>query len=96
VVLVALVIFCVLAHAARLRHSHRHHPGQPVVGVCMMALAGFNVNTLTLLALVLAIGLVVDDAIIMLETSTATSEGMDPFSAHQGGQRRSGFISDPP
>ena len=28
---------------------------------------GFTINTLTLLALVLAIGLVVDDAIVMLE-----------------------------
>jgi multidrug efflux pump len=33
----------------------------------LMALAGFTINTLTLLALVLAIGLVVDDAIVVLE-----------------------------
>jgi len=33
----------------------------------IMSLFGFSVNTLTLLALVLAIGLVVDDAIVVLE-----------------------------
>ncbi|HLT48635.1 MAG TPA: efflux RND transporter permease subunit [Rubricoccaceae bacterium] len=33
----------------------------------IMALAGFSVNVLTLLALVLAIGIVVDDAIVVLE-----------------------------
>ena len=32
-----------------------------------MSLVGFTINTLTLLALVLAIGLVVDDAIVVLE-----------------------------
>jgi multidrug efflux pump len=32
-----------------------------------MYLAGFTVNVLTLLAMVLAIGLVVDDAIVVLE-----------------------------
>ena len=32
-----------------------------------MYLFGFSINTLTLLAMVLAIGLVVDDAIVVLE-----------------------------
>ena len=48
----------------------------------LMALAGFTINTLTLLALVLAIGLVVDDAIVVLENIYRhIEEGMDPFSA---------------
>jgi hydrophobe/amphiphile efflux-1 (HAE1) family protein len=39
-----------------------------LVGVCMMlALFGFSINLLTLLAMVLAIGLVVDDAIVVVE-----------------------------
>ena len=39
-----------------------------LVGACMFMYAfGFSVNTLTLLAMVLAIGLVVDDAIVVLE-----------------------------
>lgn len=33
----------------------------------LMYILGFTINTLTLLALVLAIGLVVDDAIVVLE-----------------------------
>ena len=41
----------------------------------VMALAGFSINVLTLLALVLAIGLVVDDAIIVLENIYAKVEG---------------------
>lgn len=39
-----------------------------LVGVCFLMLAmGFSINLLTLLAMVLAIGLVVDDAIVVLE-----------------------------
>ena len=39
-----------------------------LIGACMLMYAlGFSVNTLTLLAMVLAIGLVVDDAIVVLE-----------------------------
>ena len=58
----------------------------------LMALAGFTINTLTLLALVLAIGLVVDDAIVMLENIYRhIEEGMDPFSAGIKGAREIGF-----
>ncbi|MEY2618203.1 MAG: hypothetical protein RL522_1205 [Pseudomonadota bacterium] len=58
----------------------------------MMALAGFTINTLTLLALVLAIGLVVDDAIVMLENIFRhIEEGLDPFSAAIKGAREIGF-----
>jgi len=47
----------------------------------MLAL-GFSINLLTLLALVLAIGLVVDDAIIVVENVTRhIEEGMPPFAA---------------
>ncbi|HYE95448.1 MAG TPA: efflux RND transporter permease subunit, partial [Rubricoccaceae bacterium] len=41
----------------------------------IMALAGFSINVLTLLALVLAIGLVVDDAIVVLENIYTKVEG---------------------
>jgi multidrug efflux pump len=57
-----------------------------------MALAGFSINTLTLLALVLAIGLVVDDAIVVLENIYRhIEEGLDPFSASIKGVREVGF-----
>ena len=39
-----------------------------LIGVCSLMLAlGFSINLLTLLAMVLAIGLVVDDAIVVVE-----------------------------
>ncbi len=58
----------------------------------MMALAGFSINTLTLLALVLAIGLVVDDAIVVLENIYRhIEEGMDPFSASIKGAKEVSF-----
>lgn len=57
-----------------------------------MALCGFTVNTLTMLALVLAIGLVVDDAIVVLENIFRHIEnGMAPFHAAIRGAREVGF-----
>ena len=48
----------------------------------MMLMFGFSVNLLTLLALVLAIGLVVDDAIIVVENvNRHLEEGMKPIPA---------------
>jgi multidrug efflux pump len=48
----------------------------------VMLLLGFSINLLTLLALVLAIGLVVDDAIIVVESvSRHLEEGMQPRDA---------------
>jgi multidrug efflux pump len=45
-------------------------------------IVGFSINTLTLLALVLAIGLVVDDAIVMMENIYVKIEkGMRPYEA---------------
>ncbi len=52
----------------------------------LMYLFGFTVNTLSLLAMVLAIGLVVDDAIVMLENIHRHIESGKP--RHQGGDRR--------
>jgi multidrug efflux pump len=57
-----------------------------------MALFGFSINSLTLLALVLAIGLVVDDAIVVLENIYRyIEEGMQPFAAAIKGVREIGF-----
>lgn len=47
-----------------------------------MYLAGFTINILTLLAIVLAIGLVVDDAIVVMENIyTKIEQGMSPLEA---------------
>jgi multidrug efflux pump len=58
----------------------------------LMLIAGFSINTLTLLALVLAIGLVVDDAIVVLENIFRhIEEGMKPVEAAFQGIREIGF-----
>ena len=58
----------------------------------LMDLLGFSINTLTLLAMVLAIGLVVDDAIVMLENIYRhVEEGMAPREAAIKGSRQIGF-----
>ncbi len=41
--------------------------------VFLMMLAGFTINLLTLLAIVLAVGIVVDDAIVVVENVSAAS-----------------------
>lgn len=54
----------------------------------VMYLAGFSINVLTLLGLVLAIGLVVDDAIVVLENIFAKIEdGMNPIEAGLKGSK---------
>ena len=54
----------------------------------VMYLAGFSINVLTLLAIVLAIGLVVDDAIVVLENIYAKIEqGLEPTIAGILGSR---------
>jgi len=52
----------------------------------IMYLADFSINVLTLLGLVLAIGIVVDDAIVVLENIfRKIEEGMDPIQAGEKG-----------
>ncbi len=52
----------------------------------IMYLLGFTINVLTLLGIVLAIGLVVDDAIVVLENIyTKVEEGEDPVNAAKRG-----------
>ena len=92
VLLVALVVFVFLG---TLRASIIPLVTIPVslIGVFgMMALAGFTINTLTLLALVLAIGLVVDDAIVMLENVFRHIEtGLPPLKASLTGSKEVAF-----
>ena len=92
IVLVALVIFIFLR---TLRASIIPIVTIPVslIGTfALMALAGFTINTLTLLALVLAIGLVVDDAIVVLENIYRhIEEGMEPFAAAIKGSKEIAF-----
>lgn len=59
-----------------------------VGAVFLMLLAGFTINLLTLLAIVLAVGLVVDDAIVMVENVERHLHlGKSPFQAAIHGAR---------
>jgi len=60
-----------------------------LIGVCLaMEALGFSINLLTLLAMVLAIGLVVDDAIVVVENvERHLQQGKSPFDAAIVGTR---------
>jgi HAE1 family hydrophobic/amphiphilic exporter-1 len=64
-----------------------------LVGTCAAMYAfGFSINNMTLLALTLSVGFVVDDAIVMLENIVRHVEGgMRPFEAALKGSREIGF-----
>ncbi|MDQ2696992.1 MAG: efflux RND transporter permease subunit [Pseudomonadota bacterium] len=92
---VALVILVIFLFLRSLRATLIPLVTIPVslIGVfAIMYAAGFTVNTLTLLAMVLAIGLVVDDAIVMLENIHRHVEaGMEPIAAALKGSREIAF-----
>jgi multidrug efflux pump len=91
-VLVALVIFVFLRTLRASIIPLITIPVSLIGTFALMALFGFSINTLTLLALVLAIGLVVDDAIVVLENIYRHIEdGMKPFEAAIKGAREIGF-----
>ncbi len=57
-----------------------------------MALLGFSINNVSLLALTLCVGFVVDDAIVMMENIVRYIErGMTPFEAALKGSKEIGF-----
>ncbi len=92
VVLVALVIFVFLRTVRASLIPLVTIPVSLIGAFALMALAGFTINTLTLLALVLAIGLVVDDAIVVLENIYRHIEnGMKPFDAAIKGSKEIAF-----
>ena len=63
-----------------------------VTSFAILAFFGFSINTITLMAFVLAIGLVVDDAIVMLENiSRHIESGMTPFHAALKGSKEMVF-----
>ncbi len=92
IILVAVVIFFFL-HSARASVIPLVTIPVSLIGTfTLMLIAGFSINTLTLLALVLAIGLVVDDAIVVLENIFRhIEEGMKPVEAAFQGIREIGF-----
>ena len=58
----------------------------------VMALLGYSLNNLTLMALTISTGFVIDDAIVMIENITRYIEkGMHPFEAALEGAKQIGF-----
>ena len=92
VLLVVLVIFLFLRSWRATLIPLVTIPVSLVGAFAVMYLLGFTINTLTLLAMVLAIGLVVDDAIVMLENIYRhVEEGMPPMEAAFKGSKEIGF-----
>jgi multidrug efflux pump len=92
VVLVIIVIFGFLRSVRATLIPMVTIPVSLIGAFIFMYAFGFSVNTLTLLAMVLAIGLVVDDAIVMLENIYRHVEkGEPPMEAALKGAKEIGF-----
>ena len=80
--LVVLIIFLFLRNWRTTLIPVLAIPVSLISAFFIMYLAGFTINILTLLAIVLAIGLVVDDAIVVMENIyTKIEQGMSPLEA---------------
>ncbi len=92
VILVMLVVFVFLRRAATTVAAGITVP-LSLAGTCaMMWLAGFSIDNLSLMALAVSVGFVVDDAIVMIENCFRNLEkGMSPLRAAIEGARQIGF-----
>jgi len=92
VALVVMVIFLFLRTAAGTLIPSIAVPLSLVGTFGVMYLAGFSVNNLTLMALTIATGFVVDDAIVMIENiARYIEEGEPPLQAALKGAEQIGF-----
>ncbi len=88
VIIVIVVIFLFLGSFRSVLIPAVTVPLSLVGALFLMLIMGFTINLLTLLAMVLAIGIVVDDAIIVLENvHRHIEEGMSPYDASIRGAR---------
>ncbi|MCL5966003.1 MAG: efflux RND transporter permease subunit [Deltaproteobacteria bacterium] len=86
--IVVVVIFLFLGSVRSVLVPVVAIPVSLVGGVFLMQIFGFTVNLLTLLAIVLSVGLVVDDAIVVVENvERHLREGRTPLDAALGGAR---------
>ena len=91
-VLVVLVIFLFLRSAAATIIPALAVPVSLIATCAAMYLLNYSINNLTMLALTLSVGFVVDDAIVMLENIVRHIErGMRPYEAALEGSREIGF-----
>ncbi|MBT3566421.1 MAG: efflux RND transporter permease subunit [Porticoccus sp.] len=90
--LVIFVIYMFLGNARAMLIPAITVPVSLIATFTVLYAFGFSINLLTLLAMVLAIGLVVDDAILVLENvSRRIEEGEPPLTATYRGTRQVGF-----
>jgi multidrug efflux pump len=86
--LVLMVIFAFLRHWRTTIIPMLAIPISLIGAFFIMYLAGFSINILTLLAIVLSTGIVVDDAIVVLENIYKRIEkGVDPIKAGHNGSK---------
>ncbi|HXE59043.1 MAG TPA: efflux RND transporter permease subunit [Gemmatimonadales bacterium] len=92
-ILVVVIIFLFLRNLRATIIPAFAIPASIVSTFAVMYFLGFSINNLTLLALTLAIGIVVDDAIIVLENAYRHQEelGEDPMTAAINGTREIAF-----
>ena len=91
-VLVVAVIFLFLRNGRATLIPFVTIPVSLIGAFVFLYALGFTINTLTLLGLVLAIGLVVDDAIVVLENiHRHIEDGMPPFRAALQGSKEIAF-----
>ena len=92
IVLVMLVVFVFLRHGAATVAAGVTVPLSLAGTVALMWAAGFSINNLTLMALAISVGFVVDDAIVMIENMFRNLEkGLTPMQAALAGAREIGF-----
>ena len=92
IVLVVLVIFLFLRRFVATVIPTLSLPVSLVGAVAMLYALGYSLDNISLLGLTLAVGLVVDDAIVMLENIMRhVEEGVPPFQAALLGSREVGF-----
>jgi multidrug efflux pump len=92
IILVMFVVFIFLRRAAATLAAGVTVP-LSLAGTCaMMWVAGFSIDNLSLMALAVSVGFVVDDAIVMIENCFRNLEkGMSPFRAAIEGAQQIGF-----
>jgi len=92
VILVVLVMFLFLRSIPATFIPSLSVPVSLVGTLAVMYLAGFSLNNLSLMALTIATGFVVDDAIVMIENiSRYIEQGMQPLEAALKGSGEIGF-----
>ncbi len=92
IVLVVMVIYVFLRSARATFIPAIAVPLSLIGTFGVMYLAGYSLNNLSLMALTISTGFVVDDAIVMIENiSRYVEEGMAPFEAALKGARQIGF-----